>query len=222
MIISKLQQFIIFDCDQSEITIPDSLKDKVSKITKINPPTGSSLVIWSDVAPVQQLNTFTPNTIYLITSKEGQLGYELAGAVDPATYCLANELPINIQLTAINPNIELGYPCIPLVQCPPGSEQFGIPDCCGESNKIEYYASYGLFSYQAVSKNSVLSFIKSSGDITSEPIIFKLKHNSNYYGLVTMNTSRYVGTSFQIVDGCTKYSGVFIPGDVVMSAQTIC
>jgi hypothetical protein len=88
MIITKLQQFIIFNCDQAQITIPSSLSTKVSKITKINPPTGSSLVTWSDGAPVQQLNLLDPNTIYLVTSKEGQLGYEFAGAVDPVGYCL--------------------------------------------------------------------------------------------------------------------------------------
>ena len=87
MIITKLQQFIIFNCDQTQITIPSSLSTKVSKITKINPPTGSSLVIWTDGNSIQ-LNLLDPNTIYLVTSKEGQLGYEFPGAVDPLGYCV--------------------------------------------------------------------------------------------------------------------------------------
>ena len=89
MIINKLQQFIIFNCNQQQITIPSSLGAKVSKITKINPPTGSSIVTWSsELSNNVQLNLLDPNTIYLVTSKEGQLGYEFAGAVDPVGYCL--------------------------------------------------------------------------------------------------------------------------------------
>jgi hypothetical protein len=91
------------------------------------------------------------------------------------------------------------------------------------TNKLEYYVSSGLVSYQTISRNSVLSFANNpTGDVTSEPKIAKLKYGANYYGLVAINSTRYMGVSFQITDGCTRYSGVFAVGDVTMTAQTIC
>jgi hypothetical protein len=150
MIITKLQQFIIFNCDQAQITIPSSLSAKVSKITKINPPTGSSLVTWSDGAPVQQLNLLDPNTIYLVTSKEGQLGYEFPGAIDPINYCNGNF----INITASSVNNSLGFPCSNGIVCP------GNEDCCGFSGQLEYegFGEQNLIHFQSKNVNSVISF----------------------------------------------------------------
>jgi hypothetical protein len=89
MTITKLQQFIIFNCDQSEITIPSTLNSKVSKMIKISQPIGSSTPTWDPDAPALsvQFNKLTPNIIYLVTSKDGQLPYDIAGAVEAINYC---------------------------------------------------------------------------------------------------------------------------------------
>lgn len=127
-----------------------------------------------------------------------------------------------INLTATNPMLSLGYPCIPSVQCPPGADD--PIDCCGqETNKIHYKTESGLVSYITISKDSVLSFASVlTGDTTDIPKIAKLKIGSNYYGEVGLLTTRYMGRSFQITDGCTRYSGTFSEGDVILSSQTIC
>lgn len=130
-----------------------------------------------------------------------------------------------VNLIATNPMLSLGSPCIPTVQCPPGSDD--PVDCCGqETNKIQYRVESGLISYITISKDSSLSFslIPTDGttDTTDIPRISKLKIGGNYYGEVGFLTTRYFGKSFQITDGCTRYSGTFIEGDVTLSSQNIC
>ena len=128
----------------------------------------------------------------------------------------------NLLLTAVNPNLELGGECIPSVQCPSGA--LGTPYCCGEaSNKIEYIVTSGLVKYQTTGMNSILSIANiATGDQISTPQISVLKVAGNYYGQIIMNTTRYNSASFQITDGCTRYSGVIQAGDINMSSQTIC
>ncbi len=88
MIITKLQQFIIFNCDRPNTDINTLLSSVSSKISNIQKPnsTGGSLLSWAPGVP-SQMSQLQPNTIYLVNSKVDQLGYEIPGAVEATGYC---------------------------------------------------------------------------------------------------------------------------------------
>lgn len=91
MIISKLQQFIIFNCDQQEIDINELLGENINRIHSIQKiGFKNKLLNFNLTQSNVEFSKLTPNTIYLVLTKIGQLGYNIPGATEPIFSCLNN------------------------------------------------------------------------------------------------------------------------------------
>jgi hypothetical protein len=85
MIISKPQQFFVFNSTQSSFllnSLPTNIKSKIQAVQAID-STGLGILSWTPTG-FPRLTSLTPSKIYLIFSKE--TGYDLPGAVDPVNY----------------------------------------------------------------------------------------------------------------------------------------
>jgi hypothetical protein len=91
MIIAKPQQFIVFNCGQSNLTLnslPTDIKDRIFKIFRVQQPVGSTFQAYvPDNVFGSQFSRLESDNVYLIFTKPGQLGYEISGAVNPEDYC---------------------------------------------------------------------------------------------------------------------------------------
>jgi len=199
MIITKPQQFIIFDCDEPNLAIsslPTETKNKIDRIQKIRQPVGGTIVAWTNTSP--QFSDLEKNTIYLVYTKPGQTGYEIPGAVDASGYCLS---PKDINIVASSTNNELSFNCNEGVVCPEGV------NCCGFYGNLEYegYGENSLIVYQSISFGSKLSFNReySKYNLTSN-----LDAGSN---LVKLTNGTTIGmTTGQIL---IKFGGSGSPGE---------
>lgn len=92
MLITKIQQLVVYDCGQTPILISDLTSDVKLNIYEIiqKSKDGKNSKTWKISNHNNDLVLIEPNNLYLITNKEDFSEYEFPGMVDPLIYCLSS------------------------------------------------------------------------------------------------------------------------------------